>query len=426
MKTYLKALLFLAILSLSSCGTTHYLKRDFVKNRKDANFFKGFVLYNPKTGKEIINHNGSKYFTPASNTKLYTFYAAYKTLSDSIKGLEYTVQGDTLLLIKGTADPSLLYEFENSKTIDFLNNHEGMISIIDASLDDNKFGSGWSWGDYQYYYMPEKSLFPIYGNVATYSMDNDSIISEPSYFTEHIEILDSVEINREFNSNQFYLEKADTTSNYIPFRTSTKLVAQLLSDTLQKPISVVSGLNDLFVNTEYKTLYSVLADSVYKQLLVVSDNFIAEQLMLQVGKEVSGKYNVEEGIDYVLENHLSTLPHPPRWVDGSGLSRYNLFTPEDTVHLLTKMYNEIPFDKLISYFPVGGETGTLRNWYANKTPYVYAKSGTLSNNYSLSGYLITKKGTVLIFSYMNNHYRLTNSEIRTQIQDHLFKIYNTY
>ena len=121
---------------------------------------------------------------------------------------------------------------------------------------------------------------------------------------------------------------------------------------------------------------------------------------------------------------MPNLPQKPRWVDGSGLSRYNLFTPEDNVHLLTKMYQEIPLEKLLSYFPAGGKSGTLKRWYGHETAYVYAKSGTLSNNYNLSGYLITKKGTLLIFSYMNNHYKLTNSQIKAQIQEHLEEIYN--
>ena len=381
-----------------------------------------FVLYNPKTEKQIINHNGNKYFTPASNTKLYTFYAAYKTLGDSIKGLEYAKYNDTLF-IKGSADPSFLYEFEASKTIPFLKNHSGPIIIVHEQINDDVYGSGWSWSDYQYYYMPEKSLFPLYSNIVAYAHKEDSIYTDIPYFKEHIALVDSLEIYRDKEENKFYLQKNDTTLNYVPFKTSTKLVADLLSDTLKRSISVVPEFKQL----DFKPLYSVASDSVYKKMLVISDNFIAEQLMLQVGKETVDSYNVGEAIDYVLDNYLADLPQEPRWVDGSGLSRYNLFTPEDTVHLLKKMYEEIPLDKLLTYFPVGGESGTLKNWYGGKEqPYVYAKSGTLSNNYSLSGYLITKKGTLLIFSYMNNHYRLATAGIRTQIQNHLSKIYENY
>lgn len=422
MKVFFKLFLLVLLITVSSCGTTHKLKKDFKDHQNNSEFFKGFVLYNPETRTQIINHNGAKFFTPASNTKLYTFYSAYKTLGDSLKGLEYYKSNDTLY-IKGTADPSFLYGFENSKTIPFLNGHDGPIMLLDEHLDDTQYGNGWSWEDYQYYYMPERSLFPIYGNVFTYAMNGDSIVSKPSYFKNNVTVLDSTNMNREFEENLFYLERLDSTLNYIPFKTSTKLVAELLSDTLKKPVNILSQKRAL----DFKPLYSMAVDSVYKQMLTISDNFIAEQLMLQVAKEVNDTYNVEDGITYILENHLQNLPQKPVWRDGSGLSVYNLFSPEDTVHLLTKMYQEIPLDKLLSYFPVGGENGTLRNWYGGKEkPYVYAKSGTLSNTYCLSGYVITKKGTLLIFSYMNNNFNQPNSNIRSQIQEHLSKIYETY
>ena len=81
---------------------------------------------------------------------------------------------------------------------------------------------------------------------------------------------------------------------------------------------------------------------------------------------------------------------------------------------------------LFSYFPVGGKSGTLKKWYGNEKPYVFAKSGSLSNNYNLSGYLVTKKGTVLIFSYMNNHFKESSSEIKKVMEKTLFEIYNKY
>jgi len=422
MKILYKLILLTILITISSCSATYKLKKDFNKHQKGSEFFKGFVLYNPETRTQIINHNGAKFFTPASNTKLYTFYSAYKTLGDSLIGFEYHKSNDTLFIM-GTADPSFLYEFEGSKTIPFLKNHDGPVVILEESLDDNRYGNGWSWEDYQYYYMPERSLFPMYGNVFTYAMKGDSIAAHPSYFKKHITVLDSTDMNREFEQNQFYLERLDSTSNFIPFKTSTKLVADLLSDTLNKPVTLMSQKREL----DLKPFYSIAVDSVYKQMLVVSDNFIAEQLMLQVAKKMKDTYNIEDGIEFILKNHLQNLPQKPVWRDGSGLSVYNLFSPEDTVHLLTKMYQEIPLEKLLNFLPVGGESGTLRNWYGGKDkPYVYAKSGTLSNTYCLSGYIITKKGTVLIFSYMNNNYNQPNSKIRNEMQDHLSNIYEKY
>ncbi len=414
-------LFFTVLIVLSSCGTTQQLKRELKQSDKKASFFKGFVLYNPATKKEIINHNGANYFTPASNTKLYTFYTAFRTLKGSVKSLAYYKTNDSLI-IKGTADPSFLYGSESHHVLDFLKNQKDTIYMADVSIDETPYGSGWAWDDYQYYYMPEKSLFPIYGNIVSYKIQNDSLVSYPPFFKNKIRVLDSVSLTRELTKNQFYIQRDRQKEKEVPFIVSNHLVAQLLSDTLRKKVEVIPNS----IHYKYEILTGIPYDSLFKEMLVVSDNSIAEQLMLQVGKEVADSYSVKAAIEYSLTHYLQELPQQPRWVDGSGLSRYNLFTPNDMVFLLEKMYKEIPLQKLLDYFPIGGETGTLKSWYANDKPFVFAKSGTLSNNYNLSGYLITKKGTLLIFSYMNNHYRIPTSEVKQGIEKTLKKIYNSY
>ncbi|WP_456379189.1 D-alanyl-D-alanine carboxypeptidase [Lutibacter sp.] len=406
---------------LTSCGTTHKIKSSFKQHSKENSFFKGFVLYNPATKKEIINHNGQKYFTPASNTKLFTFYTAYKTLGDSIASLAYFKTKDSLI-IKGTADPSFLYTNEGSKIIDFLKTEKDSIYLVNATINETPLGSGWAWDDYQDYYMPEKSLFPMYGNIVKFSIADSLVQATPSYFKSNITILDSIEITRKLTSNNFYIQKGSNKENEVPFTTSNQLVAKLLEREIQKSIKVIPASKEY----NFKILKSVHPNELYKQMLVVSDNFIAEQLMLQVSKEVANSYSVKLAIKYSLANYLQGLPQKPRWVDGSGLSRYNLFSPNDFVFLLEKMLHEIPKKQLLNYFPVGGKTGTLKNWYANDKPFVFAKSGSLSNNYNLSGYLITKKGTLLIFSYMNNHFQKSNSEIKQSMDTTLKTIYNTY
>ncbi|AMC10325.1 hypothetical protein Lupro_03235 [Lutibacter profundi] len=417
---YKTTFILLIIILLTSCGTTHKIKRNFKKDNKVTSFFKGFVLYNPKTKKEIINYNGAKYFTPASNIKLFTFYTAYKTLKDSVSSLAYYKTQDSLI-IKGTADPSLLYGFDSSKIINFFKNETDSIYLLDEYIDEAPYGSGWAWDDFQYYYMPEKNLFPIYGNIVTFSLA-DSLQVNPSFFKQQIKVLDSTNSIRELSKNIFYVEKGNTQENEVPFITSNQLTAKLLGEFIQKNITVIPTSEKY----KFEILKGVSSNDLYKQMLVVSDNFIAEQLMLKVAKQVANSYNVKLAIEYSLANYLQNLPQKPRWVDGSGLSRYNLFTPNDFVFLLEKMLNEIPKQQLLNYFPVGGESGTLKNWYGNKKPFVYAKSGSLSNNYNLSGYLITKKGTLLIFSYMNNHYQIETSKVKSDMERTLKIIYNNY
>jgi D-alanyl-D-alanine carboxypeptidase/D-alanyl-D-alanine-endopeptidase (penicillin-binding protein 4) len=402
-----KATLILIVILLSSCGTTQKLRKEFNKDHKENTSFKGFVLYNPLTKKKLINHNGKKYFTPASNTKLFTFYTIYKTLGDSIKGFEYYKTKDSLI-IKGTADPSLFYKSKNNRIIDFLKNSKTPVFLIDATIDEPHYGSGWAWDDYTYYYMPEKSLFPIYGNVLSYSVSKDSILSNIQLLKNNISFSD-VSLKRETSENKFYAKKGKKKKYEVPFITSNELTAQILSeDSDRKVVLIPNKKYDL------KPIYSMKKDSLLTNLMVDSDNFISEQLMLQVGYEVSGKYSVKEAIKYSLDNYLKDLQQTPRWVDGSGLSRYNLFAPNDMIHILKKMYSEIPQEKLFNYFQNDDES------------YVFAKSGSLSNNYNLSGYLVTKKGTMLIFSYMNNHFKESSSEIKKEIKKTLREIYNKY
>ena len=418
-------IVLLAVFILNSCSTVNSIEQKLKQDNEKHSYFDGLVLYNPKTKKEILNHNGAKYFTPASNTKLFTFYTAYKTFNSEtsrLKSLAYYRTHDSLV-IKGTADPTFLYGFESAEVLDFLKKASNNIYVLDANIDESTYGSGWAWDDYPYYYMPEKSLFPIYGNILKYNFSEGRQQSTPHYFKTQISTVDSVLVSRKHNENQFFAQKNRQKGYEVPFRTSNQLVVDLLSDKLHKNVTLIPNRKGL----NFKYIYNQNTDSIYKQMLTVSDNFIAEQLLLQVGQEVSGTYSVNAAIKYSLENYLNDLPQEPRWVDGSGLSRYNLFTPESLVKLLEKMYQEIPTQKLLNYFPVGGESGTLKGVYKVKDkPYIYAKTGTLSNNHCLSGYLITKKGTFLIFSYMNNHYKVSSKEIKATMEKTLLQIYNRY
>ncbi len=410
------------LILITACSTTKKIEKNISALNEKESFFRGLVVFDPALNKELINYNGEKYFTPASNTKLFTFYAAYKTFKDSVAGLHYYRNADSLV-IRGTADPSLLYGFEESKTLPFLQSVRQNIYVIDENIDEAVFGEGWAWDDYSYNYMVEKNLFPIYGNFVSINKTGQSVSTVPSFFTKQIEINNQQQQRRNVADNTFFVKSREEFKNKeVPFKTSNQLVADLLSETLNKKVTLIPA----GYKRDLKPFYSVAYDSLYKQMLVISDNFIAEQLMLQVGKELSGKYSVEEGIGQALKTYMADIPQKPRWTDGSGLSRYNLFTPESMVYLLKKMYSEIPREKLFSYFPVSGHSGTLKNSFKNEKPFIYAKTGTLSNNFNLSGYLITKKGKVLIFSYMNNHYMGSSNDRKAEMESIFLELYEKY
>jgi D-alanyl-D-alanine carboxypeptidase/D-alanyl-D-alanine-endopeptidase (penicillin-binding protein 4) len=411
--------------TLLSCSVNSKLEKNFVKDQPDRNDFRGMVVYDLTREKELLNFNGNKYFIPASTVKLFTFFTAYSILPDLVCSLEYLQRGDSLLIL-GTADPSVLIS-EEDPVLEFLKARNENIFLVDRTIEDRKYGPGWSWDDYESSYMPERSLLPLYGNRVTMSFD-DSLQISPGFFREAVFVKDpdgkpSAKINsyRDLNRNRFYqgnLERGDQQS--IPFITSNQLAADLLGDAIDKKVTLIPD--------EFEVSFSKLTtqpyDSLYTRMLTDSDNFIAEQLMLQVGWEVNKKYRVKAAIDYALDSIFYDMSQRPRWVDGSGLSRYNLFTPESMVYLLKRMHRDISTSRLLEYLAKGGVSGTLEGNFKSPTggPYVFAKSGTLSNNYCLSGYLKTKKGRLLAFSFMDNHYFGTSEKRKNELETYLLRL----
>jgi D-alanyl-D-alanine carboxypeptidase/D-alanyl-D-alanine-endopeptidase (penicillin-binding protein 4) len=129
-----------------------------------------------------------------------------------------------------------------------------------------------------------------------------------------------------------------------------------------------------------------------------------------VSNEKLGLINDEKIIDTLLKTDLKELPQAPNWADGSGLSHFNLFTPNDFVWLLNKMKNEFGIDRMKRILPTGG-TGTLRNYYKQDSAYIFAKTGSLSNVICLSGYVYTLKNRLLIFSVLVNNHHTTGTTV---------------
>jgi serine-type D-Ala-D-Ala carboxypeptidase/endopeptidase (penicillin-binding protein 4) len=173
-------------------------------------------------------------------------------------------------------------------------------------------------------------------------------------------------------------------------------------------------------------VYGILTDSLYSIMMQESDNFIAEQLLLMCAGIVRDSLKTETAIEYALENYLNDLPDKPIWVDGSGLSRYNLFTARTIVKVWEKIYELVPRERLFPLLATGGVNGTLKKWYKAEEPFIFGKTGTLSNNHALSGFLVTKTGKVLIFAFMNNNYVATTNDIRSNMQNILYWIRDNY
>ncbi|MRI00055.1 D-alanyl-D-alanine carboxypeptidase [Kriegella sp. EG-1] len=391
-----------------------------MQNEQTENYFAGILILDPATNDTIYQQNAQKYFTPASNTKIFTLFTSLKLLPENIPALKY-IDDNNITYIEGTGDPTLFHTyFNNSNVIDFLKQKDS-IALHLNNFDDTKLGPGWSWGDYQYYYQPERGSLPLYGNVITlYNAPQKTIL--PNYFTDSITPINT-DKNRVLEKNLFFYSNERKDTLEIPYRTYATLTQNLLQEAIGKKIELVNKLP----MGEKSIIYSVPTDSVLKRMMHESDNFIAEQLLILGSSTISDTLNSAITRKYVLEKYLTNLKQEPRWVDGSGLSRYNLFTPTSMVQVLQKLFEEIPANRLFNLFPKGGVSGTLKDWYpGSDQPYIFTKTGSLSNNHCISGYLITKSGKTLIFSFMNNHFRQSSLEIKNRMQQIFEEIRDTY
>ena len=435
----MKKLLFGLLIALSSC-TVQKINKSLSKSEVFKKGHLGFMLVDPAKEKPLVEINSDKYFIPASNTKLFTFYTAYSILGDGlVNGLNYLERGDSLIFW-GSGDPSLLHpDLKNTKVIEFLKSSEKELYLLDNFNQVTAFGPGWSWDWYNAYYATERSVFPIYGNVVRFEKPKEEqrITVTPERFRNFL----SGEESQAWNGYQFQRDQAANLFSYhiatekvdeafetdIPFITSGELTASMLSELLGTRVGLIK--NNSYLSLDPKKLPTHPADSIYAQMMKISDNFLAEQLLLLVSDQLSNSISTSDAIDYAKENLLNDLPDEPIWYDGSGLSSRNMFTPRSIISLLGKIREEVPLEKIKAYFPAGGESGTIRNWYKadeGQPPYIYAKTGTLSMTTALSGYLLTKSGKILHFSSMLNNYQIPSNDLKTELQEVLYYIHDRY
>ncbi len=401
----------------------HQVNKKITNTQAFENHFAGLVVYNPQTKDTLLNTNGNRFFTPASNTKIFTFYTALKMIPEYLETLRYTVEGNQTI-VRGTGDPTSLHPYFNDSTLIYFIQSRDSVGILANQFKSEAYAPGWAWEDFDSYYSPERSALPLYGNTLSVETREGTMTYIPEYFIANSKVTAfPLNFKRDRYENNFYIPLSQNDTLRVPFITSDSLSVKLLATELHKNISLVERDS---IELEQK-VYGIARDSVLKRMMLVSDNFLAEQLLINAGSTHLNEMNSKKVRNYVLDSLLPDLKQRPRWVDGSGLSRYNLFSPLSMVQVLEKIYQELPREKLFHFFPSGGVNGTLENWFASdKRPYVFAKTGTLGNNYSLSGYLLTDKGTLLIFSFMNNHYTLPTATIKKQMEEVLVAIKQKY
>ncbi|MFM6942430.1 MAG: D-alanyl-D-alanine carboxypeptidase [Aquirufa sp.] len=401
----MKNLAFLFMLALAGCQSSH-LQIAFTESSL-AQRASGVMIKDLASGKVLFEKNADQYFMPASNMKLLTFLQANRILGSQIPSFKYRETKDTLFFW-GTGDISNLHPtIKNTALRDFLAASSKVV-VYGAPLKPLPIlGSGWAWDDYNDHYSAEISDMPLYANLVNFSASAKRWKIMPDVFEAVAKTGTTLEVRRNRLKNQFELPVL-TSEKYgsqdVPFITSPDMTAFLLADTLHKSVETLP----LAVHPDARIFYAGKMDSLYLPMLHESDNSIAEQLLVMIAAEKG--WDLAQVIENLKKEPGNEFLTDIRWVDGSGLSRYNLIRPKDFIRILELLAKEVAPDRLHTLLPEAGKTGTMRNVQdLNEGIRIWAKSGSFGNTYDLSGYYLTKDGKTLAFSVLSN---LGNASVR--------------
>ncbi|HVT62059.1 MAG TPA: D-alanyl-D-alanine carboxypeptidase/D-alanyl-D-alanine-endopeptidase [Legionellaceae bacterium] len=198
----------------------------------------------------------------------------------------------------------------------------------------------------------------------------------------------------------------------IPIKNPLKHAEALIRVALKKqgiefngPIVLGAQKPSLLLATHHsKPLTQLLADT-----LKPSDNLYANSLFLHAANKIKGQaldwLQAETVVKQYLQQQTGINMASAVLVDGSGLSRHDLLSAEQTVTLLCYLHERFPVAyEYIAALPIAGQDGTLQRRLRKPTQkgLIRAKTGSMTGITSLSGYLYAANGHTLAFAiYIN-------------------------
>ena len=405
-----KALILIFICSnVYSQISSKKIDRWVSKNENLKNSVVSIAIKELNKNKKIRGININTFMTPASNLKILSVLGSIY-VGDTIPVIKYNFSNDTLN-ISPTGYPLLSHpKYQNKeleKFVDSFNHIEYNLSNTDLI----KYGPAWAWDDLSYYFQAERSSMPIFGNVVQIiKKENGDLILTPNNFKINLDYNQKEKINRAVDENVFtvnpsLIKLGDTI--YHPFISSNKVIVDLLRNSLKTSISLSNNKLDY-----YQSLNVDDVDEIYSIILKKSDNLISESLVANISFRINDTISVNKGLDIIENSFKKSISNQMELFDGSGLSRYNLITPEALVNSLERIYLSIGLERVKRIFP--------NNFIIeDNEDFVWGKSGTLKNNYNYSGYIITNKGKQYVFSIMINHFTEDLDKIKSAIVDFL-------
>lgn len=405
------------------------------------------------TGNVLYEHNGQALMKPASTLKLLTGSAALHVLGRDytfstelfIDGViaDATLYGD--VYIKGGGDPTLQQQdfltFAKILKRHGIRKIQGNLYGDDSAFSGNALTPGIAKEDETEYYAARISALTMSPNTdydagtVIVQITGDKTTQPPSFrvlpnasgmkFVNQARTVaktgkNTLTVKRQYSSNTVIIAgnipQGSTVKEWVTLQDPTINTLHAIKNTWQSTglnISQVTVGRKVIPATASKlyTKESLPLHKLYPVFMKLSNNSIADILVKTLGLEMYGEGNTENGVaalrDYAYSLGLNTKQW--RLEDGSGMSHANRVSANELTALLAKIQQQSIYTNFYQGLPIGGQEerfvgGTLRKRFDTNAlrGRVVAKTGSITNVYTLSGYVTAKSGRQYAFAIMTD------------------------
>ncbi len=417
-----------------------------IVQQTDANASIGIQIKSMKNGDMLYTRNEQHLYTPASILKILTAEAALVFLGPNYKfptrvltnaqSTSGTVDGDIYLVHSG--DPSLTYYDMTDLMVALkslqIQTINGNVYVDNTAYDQDNYGPGWIWKDTQYCYAAPINASIINHNCISLGIAPGKtvgqpamIIENPRYYYSSIENNTVTKAARSRSCRYQVSTAADNTiviNGCLPKGRYSYGASLVISDVTKYNESMMRSLFRRFgiqVNgtvtakaapsnlSELATHESKPLHELISEMLKKSDNIIAGSVFKKMGelytRQPGSWTNGGSAVKQILAQKAQVNTSQMNVLDGSGLSRDNLITPEQMMQVLDYAYHNYSTNyEFISALPIAGIDGTLKHRLKNIAWKVRAKTGTMAGVVSLAGYAVSKdKEPIAFVIIVNGH-----------------------
>ncbi|HEY9735394.1 MAG TPA: D-alanyl-D-alanine carboxypeptidase/D-alanyl-D-alanine-endopeptidase [Trichocoleus sp.] len=428
----------------------------------------------------VYQRDADRFFIPASNAKLLTTAAALdflgpdyrirtSVLASAAGGDSETASGLTSLRVVGRGDPS--FSQQDLASLAQQITAAGVRQVSQLVADDSYFAGSavnpnWEWEDVQAGYGAPVNSLILEGNALNLSLVPQAVgqplrvIWEDGAPADSWQVInqsqtvapgtpESVAVGRDLAQPVLYVQgqlvagsDAEEVAIAIP-TPAQNFVAQLQRALVARGVLVgrtavvqdaaAGGFADM---TELAFHQSPPLSELLIPTNRNSNNLYAEALLKTVGvryfsqaTETPNEASQNATAAGVIAatavlTRIGLAPSSFVLADGSGLSRHNLVTPSALVEVLQRMATHPRAAVYRSSLSVAGVSGTLRNRLRGTSleGNFYGKSGAVSGNVSLSGYLNAPNYQPLVVSILINNSNQRAGQLRQVIDDMLLTL----